>query len=367
MHEILIAVTVCCAVSVTLAVIILIADAVFGNYGTCEIDINNGARKLQVPGGRPLLSTLSNEGIFIPSACGGKGACGLCKLQVLSGGGEVFATETPWLTKEEIADNVRLACQLKVKRDLAIVIPERYFLVKEFTTEVTAITDLTHDIKEVTLKLLKPDSVTFRAGQFMQIQVPVYELTKVEVYRAYSISSPPDRTDSLEFEIRLVPNGICTTYVHQYLKVGDKVTVNGPYGEFYLRDSEREIVFIAGGSGMAPIKSILFDMKAKGNQRKATYFFGAVSKQDLFHVETMRQLEAEMPNFKFVPALSQPKPEDHWDGATGLVTEVLERHLEGNADVEAYLCGSPGMINACVKVLNAKGVPENMIFFDKFA
>ncbi|MEW5815387.1 MAG: oxidoreductase, partial [Spirochaetota bacterium] len=163
------------------------------------------------------------------------------------------------------------------------------------------------------------------------------------------------------------PNGICTTYVHNYLKEGDEVTINGPYGEFFLRDTERDIVCIAGGSGMAPIKSILLNMAEKGNMRKVTYFFGARTQQDLFLVEEMRELEKKLPNFKFIPALSNPEEGSSWDGETGLITEVVARHITTSDKIEAYLCGSPGMIDACVKVLTEKGVPKELIYFDKFA
>lgn len=171
----------------------------------------------------------------------------------------------------------------------------------------------------------------------------------------------------MELEIRLVPNGICTTYVFNHLKVGDTVSINGPYGDFHLRDSERDIVFVAGGSGMAPIKSILHDMVERGIRRKATYFFGARTTRDLFLVEEMRELEGKLPGFEFVPALSNPTPEDKWEGERGLITEVLNRHYQSLDHHEAYLCGSPGMIDACVKVLKSKGLPEDLVFFDKFA
>ena len=207
----------------------------------------------------------------------------------------------------------------------------------------------------------------FRAGKYIQFVVPAYELTPDPVYRAYSISSAPSRRNTIELEIRLVPNGICTTYVFQHLRVGDPVTINGPYGEFYLRDSDRDIIFVAGGSGMAPIKSILLDMAEKGIRRKATYFFGARSARDLFLVEEMRALEKQLPDFQFVPALSAPAPEDRWEGETGLITEVLDRRFQHLDHHEAYLCGSPGMIDASVKVLRSKGLPEELIFYDKFA
>ena len=171
----------------------------------------------------------------------------------------------------------------------------------------------------------------------------------------------------MEVEIRQVRDGICTTYVHQYLKEGDEVVFNGPYGDFYLRDTKRDVVCIAGGSGMAPIKSILLDMAEKGINRKVRYFFGAVTKRDLFLVDEMRELERKLSDFKYIPALSGPLPEDNWDGQTGLITDVLDAYLETGDNVEAYLCGSPGMIDACVNVLTKNGVPEELIYYDKFA
>ncbi|MBN1835794.1 MAG: oxidoreductase, partial [Spirochaetales bacterium] len=281
--------------------------------------------------------------------------------------GEYLATELPWITEEEKEQNIRLSCQIKAKKDLSIWIPEELFNVKEYRTRVERIRDLTHDIREITLRLLDPPEISFRPGQYIQFQTPEYELSSESVYRAYSCSSNPSQKDIVELEIRLVPNGICTTYVFQYMKEGDEVTVNGPYGEFFLRDTDRDIVFIAGGSGNAPIKSILLSMAEKGINRKATYFFGAVSKRDLFLVEEMRELEEKLPNFRYVPALSRPAPEDNWTGETGLITEVLDRHLNSGDNVEAYLCGSPGMIDASIKVLTAKGIPEQLIYYDKFA
>lgn len=367
MTEVITAVLVCSAVSAVLAALILIAAATIGNYGECEIDINDGAKKLKVEGGQSLLATLNAEGIFIPSACGGKGSCGLCKIKVSEGAGDPLPTELAWLNSDELKDSVRLACQVKVRNRLRIRMPEEYFQVKQFHTRVESIVDLTHDIKEVTLKLETPHAFEFRAGQFMQIMVPRYELSKEEVYRAYSLSSSPDDHQHMEFQIRLVPNGICTTFVHKYLKVGDPLSVNGPYGDFYLRDSDSDIILIAGGSGMAPIKSILMDMKLKGIKRKTRYFFGAVARRDLFHLDTMLRFEQELHDFKFIPALSSPADDDRWDGETGLITEVLCRHLEENTSAEAYLCGSPGMINACIKVLHTKGLTDDTIFYDKFA
>lgn len=367
MTEIFLAIAVVTLISLSLTVMILLVDATIGNYGECKISINDGDRELVVEGGSSLLSTLNSEGIFIPSACGGKGSCGLCTLKVLEGAGEVLLTETPWLTAEQIDDHVRLSCQVKVKNDLKIEIPPEFFLIKQYTTKVESIKDLTHDIKELRLKLLDPPDIEFQAGQFAQILTPVYELSEEEVYRAYSISSSPAEKDILELMIRLVPNGICTTYVHKYLKEGDELIVNGPYGDFHLQDTDREIIFIAGGSGMAPIKSMLMDMKLTNNQRKAVYFFGAVTKADLFHVETMKQFEKDLANFEFIPGLSKPLEEDKWQGETGLITEVIDRSLTKADNHEAYLCGSPGMIDACIEVLRKKGMPEELIYYDKFA
>jgi Na+-transporting NADH:ubiquinone oxidoreductase subunit F len=346
----------------------VLADATVANYGEVKVRINK-QKELKVKGGKPLLSTLMGEGIFVPSACGGRGSCGLCKVKVTSDVGPYLPTELPWINKEEAKQNVRLSCQLKVKKDVEIAIPEELFNIREYTTRVTGIKDLTYDIKEVTLELVSPGEINFEAGQFVNFQVPEYELTPESVYRAYSLASSPQDKNKLELEVRLVPNGICTTYVHSYMKEGETILVNGPYGEFFLRDTHKDIIFIAGGSGMAPIKSILHDMLSRGIQRKATYFFGARSLRDLFLVDEMRAMEGKLPGFKFVPALSEPKPEDNWQGETGLITEVVKRYV-ANLDTnntESYLCGSPGMIDACIAVLTEKGLKPEFIFFDKFA
>lgn len=363
----LISIAIISLISVFLALLMVIADATIGNYGTVKISINEGTKELEVKGGQPLLKALNQEGVFIPSACGGRGSCGLCKVRVVQGGGEYLPTELPWINEEEKKNQVRLSCQFKVKSDVAIVIPEELFSVREYSTVVEKIRDLTHDIKEITLLLKDPAQISPKAGQYVQFMVPEYELTDESVYRAYSIASPPGDSSRVELEIRLVPNGICTTYVHKHLKEGDKVTINGPYGDFYLRDTDRNIIFIAGGSGMAPIKSMLLDMEKQGNTRKAAYFFGARSKRDLFLLDEMRELEKKMPNFTFIPALSEPQPEDNWEGEVGLITDVVRRMTTEASNSEAYLCGSPGMINACITVLNELGVlPEN-IFYDKFS
>jgi Na+-transporting NADH:ubiquinone oxidoreductase subunit F len=355
------------AIAAVLAILMAVADATIGNYGQVKVSINGGAKELEVEGGRSLLSTLGAEGIFIPSACGGRGSCGLCKLAVKSGAGEYAPTELPWITDADRAAGIHLSCQVKVKRDMGILVPEELFSIREYKTRVVSIRDLTYDIKELTLSLEDGQELDFRAGKYIQFVVPTYELTSEPVYRAYSIASPPSEKNTIELEVRLVPNGICTTYVFQHLAVGDEVTVNGPYGDFFLRDSDRDIIFVAGGSGMAPIKAMLLDMVERGIRRRAIYFFGARSARDLFLVEEMRELEGRLPDFRFVPALSNPAPEDRWQGETGLITEVLNRHFQRLDHHEAYLCGSPGMIDASIKVLRSKGLPEELIFYDKFA
>ena len=355
-----------CGISTFLAVLMVVADATIANYGEVKISVND-EKEYVVQGGKPLLVALRDQQLFIPSACGGRGSCGLCKVKVHSGAGDILPTELPWLDDQERATSVRLACQLKVKQDFTIEIPAELFNVRQFETEVVSIKDLTYDIKEVTFRLIDPADIEFKAGQYVQIEVPGYELVDEPVYRAYSVASAPGSNRSVELEIRLVPDGICTTFVHKYLKEGDRVTLNGPYGDFFLRESDRDIIFIAGGSGMAPVKSILLNMIDKGVERKTQYFFGGKAMKDLFLLDEMKSCETKLPNFEFIPALSEPDPDDDWTGQTGLITEVVDRLVKRADEKEAYLCGSPNMIDACVEVLLQKGVTEDRIFYDKFA
>ncbi len=365
--DLFIAIGAVAGLATVLAAVLMIADATIGDYGEVKLSINGGERELACRGGQSLLSTLKEQGVFIPSACGGRGSCGLCKLKVESGAGEISPTESPWLGEAERAAGIRLSCQVKVKRDMELRVPRELFSIRQYETRVLSIRDLTYDIKEVTLGLVDPPEMDLVAGKFVQFEAPAYGSSPDPVYRAYSIASPPSRKNEIQLEIRLVPEGICTTYVFTRLKVGDKVAINGPYGDFYLRESGRDIIFIAGGSGMAPIRSMLLDMAEKGSTRRATYFFGARAMRDLFLLDEMAELERRLPNFRFVPALSSPAPGDDWKGETGIVTEVLGRHFESLAEREAYLCGSPGMIDASVKALTAKGMSEDRIFYDKFA
>ncbi|MEM5947660.1 2Fe-2S iron-sulfur cluster binding domain-containing protein [Spirochaetia bacterium 38H-sp] len=352
-----------------LALLISLTDRIVNNYGDVEIDINNGKKKLIAKGGSPLLATLSREGIFVPSACGGRGSCGACKVKVLSDVGQHLPTEIPYLTPEEIAENMRLSCQIKVKQPISIEIPEELFLVRRLTTTVESIKDLTHDIKEVRFKLPEGTNMPFKPGQYVQLVVPPYGKIKESTQRAYSISSVPTEEGVVELLIRLVPGGIATTYVHEHLKEGDSIDIVGPFGDFYLRDTDAIMLCVAGGSGMAPIKSILMDMYNRGaTDRDVWFFFGARTQKDLFYVDMWKELEKKWPRFKFVPALSE---EPDYEGETGLITEVLAKYIQekipAEASKEGYLCGSPGMLNACINVMRSFDIPEEKIYFDKFA
>ena len=354
------------AVSGLFAVVLLVAERFLVRYGQCKIDINNGQRELEIPGGENLLISLKNVGIFVPSACGGKGTCSYCKVKILEGGGPLGPTEEPLLTSEEIRDNVRVSCQCKVRNDLKIELPEKLFSIRQFRGRVEMIRNLTHDIKELRIKLVDPQKITFVPGQYVQLEVPAYGSNREPVFRAYSISSPPYMEDAIELIVRFVPGGICTTWVFEHLKEGDDVNFTGPYGDFRLSQRDGEMVWIAGGSGMAPFWSMIRHMKHNNLSRPCRYFFGAVKERDMFLIDELRQMEKELSWFRFLPALSGLEEESKWQGDRGLITEVVGRHVEGPDNREGYLCGSPGMIDAAIEVLKAKGITDDRIFFDKF-
>lgn len=345
-----------------IALILLFAERLLVTYGECAITIN-GEKILNVLGGDNLLSYLNQNKIFIPSACGGKATCGFCKVKVLTGADKILPIEQIYITGQEREQGIRLACQVKVKRGLEMFIPEYLLKAEEFELEVDDLYDLTHDIKLVGFKILNNKTISFKPGQYIQFKIP-----GTDEYRAYSIGSSPSLKDRIELIIRLVPGGLCSTYVHKVLEKGDKATFTGPFGDFYLReDSNKDIIAIGGGCGMAPIRSILLYLSEQKMPRNVIYFFGARATQDLFFSEEMRKLEKRFPNFKYVPALSEPKPEDKWRGEVGLVTHVVEKHLTGKSDSEAYLlCGPPPMIDAAIRILSRKGVKPEDIYFDKF-
>lgn len=365
MNNILMTTLALTGISAIFALLLTIADRTIGDYGEVNLTIND-EKEFTIEGGDSLLSSLIQEKIFIPSACGGKGTCGYCKVQVEEGGGPVLATELPFLTKEEMSNNVRLSCQCKVKEDIKIHIPEELFNVKEFDATVASITDLTSVIKLVRIKLPEGEEINFKSGQYVQLKAPLYEGNDEEVYRAYSIASAPSDKNHIDLVIGYVPEGIATTYVHHHLNVGDNVNINGPYGDFYYQDNNREMILVAVGTGVAPILSILNYMKENKIQRKATFYFGAKTPDDLFMLDYFEELEEKLYDFKFVPCLSRVTEEHNWSGFKGRVNNAIDEFLEDKGDREAYLCGNEPMINSVSKSLINKGIPEEMIYYDKF-
>lgn len=353
-------------IAALLALLLEVADSYLADYGEKHILINE-EKDLVIQGGGSLLLTLAQEGIFVPSACGGKGTCSYCKVQVHSGGGPVLPTETPYLSPEELENHVRLSCQVKVKDDLEIQIPEEIFLIRQFRVRVEQLEELTPKIRGLQLKILAPEEgIIFKPGQYVQLEVPKYKLTSGPEYRAYSICSSCEDHHNLDLVITKAEGGAVSTYVHEYLKAGEELAVNGPYGHFYLRDSDRDILLIATGSGMAPIKSILHQVEKEQIPRKTTFFFGARAREDLFYDDLIKGLEKTIPDFTFVPTLSRPKPEDQWRGERGRVTDLIEKYIPENAGIDVYICGAPPMVESCVQILSRKGIPEEHIFYDKF-
>lgn len=366
MIDFLIIILVISSIGAGLAAILVICEKYVVNYGPCKVIVNK-EKELDIIGGKPLLSVLRDEKIFIPSACGGRGTCGVCKVKVLDGGGPLLATETPFLTKQEQADNIRLSCQVKVRNDMAVEIPEELFNVREFDCVCTKIEDLTYDMKRFCFELKDPPTIKFTAGQYVQLLCPKYKGNNEEVYRAYSIASDPAANNMVELIIRRVPHGICTTWCFDFLKEGDPVNLNGPYGDFRLSETEAPMVFVAGGSGMAPFVSILHHMRNNGINRKVTYFFGGNTVKDLCLDEQMKSFEQALKGFEFMPVVASLAEGEEWSGQTGLVTEAVQRTFDDLSGYEGYLCGSPGMIDAAIKVFAALGMPEQQIYYDKFA
>ena len=352
--------------SLILSILLIIAEKKILNYGICKISVNKGDKELEVEGGSSLLSSLGSNDIFIPSACGGRGSCAYCKLKVTEGGGMISPVETPYLSDEEIKQKIRLSCQVKVRNDIFVEIPKELFNVKKFKGILEHKKELTYDILELRIKLIEPKSIDFQAGQYVQLESKEYK-GRDSVMRAYSISSPPSDHNYVELNVRLVPDGICTTWVFDYLKEKDELYFSGPYGDFVLSETDLSVIFMAGGSGMAPIYSLIHYMIENNINRNATYFFGARTQKDLFYVDELKKLEEEHSWLTFVPVLSAEPEDSGWKGERGLVTDALDRHFKECSEYEAYLCGSPGMVNACEKKLISKGIKEGAIFYDKFA
>jgi Na+-transporting NADH:ubiquinone oxidoreductase subunit F len=367
MSQLIFSILIVSGIGALFALLLELADLFIANYGECRIAINR-EKELVVQGGNPLLFSLMEEGIFIPSACGGKGTCAYCKVKVLEGGGPILPTETPYLTEEEQAENVRLSCQVKVRNDLVIEIPEELFLIKEFKVKVSRIQALAPYIKSVTLEILSPEEgISFKPGQYIQLEVPKYKLSKEPEYRAFSMSSSNKETHSVELYVGLVEKGVVSTYVHEYLKKGDELIMRGPFGDFYYRDSERDILMIATGTGLAPLMSIIRHIRAEKIQREITLFFGTRSVEDLYCVEELREMEKQLPSFTFIPILSREAEDSPWEGKRGRVTNLIEDLIPEGSDYDVFICGNPDMVDSCTDWLVKKGIPEDHIYFDKFS
>jgi len=372
--------------------------------------IINGERDLGVSPGSTLLTTLSTNEIFLPSACGGGGTCALCKCQVTDGGGSILPTEVGYFTRKEQQNNWRLACQVKVREDMKIEIPPEVFGIRKWECEVVSNRNVATYIKEFVVKLPEGDTIEFQSGGYVQIDVPKCEVDYKDifveqayiddwdkykmwdlkmknpepVFRAYSMANQPSEDKIIMLNIRIasppwdsktctfmkVNPGICSSFIFSR-KPGDKVTISGPYGEFFIKDTNREMMFIGGGAGMAPMRSHIFDLfKTKHSKRKASFWYGGRSLKELFYVEEFEQIAEDHPNFTFHVALSEAQPEDYWDGPVGFIHKVimdsyLKYHPEPE-EIEYYLCGPPLMNDAVLKMLDDYGVPDEMIAFDDF-
>ncbi|MBN2704260.1 MAG: 2Fe-2S iron-sulfur cluster binding domain-containing protein [Pontiellaceae bacterium] len=332
---------------------------------TITVTINGGKKSIAVEPGKSLHDILVSQNIYLPSACGSSGKCGMCKCVVKDSPIPLTAHEQRLLTNCDIAQGYRLACRFVPETDCSIEIPPGYLGAREYAAKLVSKRVLTRDIVELTLELADQESIAFKAGQYIILKKPALTDSPAAM-RPFSIaSSGSDRV--IQLNIRLNPQGVVTPWVFDVLEEGMRVDFNGPRGNFFLRNTEAPILFIAGGSGMAPVRSILYAMKQYGIRRKAVYFFGALTQADLYYLDEMRALEEELFDFRFVPALSNEPAESDWSGARGLVTEVIDREYTDNlTGHEAYLCGRPAMIQACLPLLENKGIDKSEMFFDLF-
>lgn len=345
-------------VSALLGLALYLADKFLADYGECNIRINDNI-SLRVQGGKKLSELLADNKIFLPSSCAGKGTCGHCRVTVKTGAGEILPTEKTLLSRTEIYNNVRLACQIKVKSDISINLTQDTLSAHLFESETEHIRDLSSDLKEIRLRLIKPACIDFNAGQYIQLIIP-----GTGEQRAYSIVSPQDIKNKITLIVKFVSGGLCSTYIHRKLKKGDKVYFTGPHGSFGVKDFSRDIIFVAGGCGIAPIRSIIDALMKKGFQNELKYFFGARSKENLYFYDQYRRLAGERKNFEFIPVLSHPLKEDNWRGETGFVHEAIEKYSFRSTDYHVYVCGPPVMIESVISVLEAKGFSTDNIFTD---
>lgn len=391
-----------------LAVIILFAKSKLVNSGDITIEINDDPSKaISLPAGGKLLGALASKGIFVSSACGGGGSCGQCIVKVTEGGGDILPTELSHISKREAKEGYRLSCQVNVKSSMKIELPEEVFGVKKWECTVISNDNKATFIKELKLQIPEGEEVPFRAGGYIQIEAPAhvvkYEdykplidqeyhedwdkfnlwryVSKVDepIVRAYSMASYPEEKGIIMLNVRIatpppnnpdVPPGQMSSYIWS-LKAGDKVTISGPFGEFFAKETDAEMVFIGGGAGMAPMRSHIFDqLKRLKSKRKMSFWYGARSKREMFYVEDFDGLQAENDNFVWHVALSDPQPGDNWDGYTGFIHNVLyENYLkdhEAPEDCEYYMCGPPIMNASVIKMLKDLGVEDENILLDDF-
>ncbi|RJQ61613.1 MAG: NADH:ubiquinone reductase (Na(+)-transporting) subunit F [Desulfobacteraceae bacterium] len=400
----LISLSVFLSVILILVLALLLVEAKVVQKGERSIAINDDPDKtIRASGGATLLAALNSSGIYLPSACGGKGSCAMCKCKVEQGAGGILPTELPHLSRQERMDHVRLACQVKVKEDMAIRIPPEIFNIKKYEASVVSNDNVATFIKELVLKLEPGVKIDFEAGQYIQIDIPEYRLeygqidvgaryrpawdkfnlwslaarAEDPVYRAYSMANTPAE-DVLRFTIRIatpppgsdVPPGIASSYLFA-LKPGDSLTLSGPYGDFLVRETGREMCFIGGGAGMAPMRSHIFtQLLIKKTQRRISFWYGARSRQEMIYDPEFRELDGRYENFSYTVALSEPLDEDRWEGPVGFIHQVahdlyLGRHPDPT-EIEYYLCGPPMMIGAVKRMLDELGVDPEMIAFDDF-
>lgn len=398
-------------VTLALVAVLLYAKAKLTPSGKVRVSINDGEKEIVVTPGATLLSTLSNEKIFLPSACGGGGTCGMCKCRVTEGGGEILPTETGFFTRKQQQTQWRLGCQVKVKEDLKIEIPEEVLGIKKWECEVVSNNNVATFIKEFVVKLPEGEHLKFKSGGYIQIDIPPCEVdfakdidvqkeyhedwdkmkiwdlkmvNKEDTYRAYSMANHPAEGNIVMLNIRIatppwdrakgtfmpVNPGVCSSYIFSR-KPGDKVTVSGPYGEFFIKETQNEIVFVGGGAGMAPMRSHIFHLfHTEKTTRKVSFWYGARSLREVFYEEEFRAIEKEFPNFKFNIALSEAKPEDNWTGLTGFIHQALQDNYlskhDSPEDIEYYLCGPPMMNSAVTNMLDNLGVPAENVAFDDF-
>lgn len=348
-------------VLLVVTVFLIVADQLLGDQSSKTITINDETQVV-VYGSDTVLNALSDNKIYLPSSCGGKGTCGTCTFKLIEGGTPIKPVERSFINPKAESEGTRLSCQVNVNTDLKISLPPGLLDAEIYKAKVVDIEDLTYDIKRVRFELIEPKEMEFKPGQFIQITVP-----GIDVVRAYSIAGDPKDTGHVELMIRQVYKGAATTFVHKALMEKDTIDIDGPFGDFYLQeDSNKDIICIAGGSGMAPIRSILYRLEDLGMKRKVKYFFGARTQKDLFLTEELMELSKRFPNFEYIPALSHADDDETWQGERGLITDVVRRIAGDLTDSEAYLCGSPGMIDACITVLQELNMPEEEIRFDKF-